>query len=156
MSGMNCPNCSVFMTALTLDGHSGAVVSVDICESCQALWFDAYESLQLSPRATLTLFSRIGELSKGAKSAVGPVLHCPRCHSHLLTTHDRQRDTAFEYWRCDREHGRFITFFNFLREKNFIKPLSASELEELRRNVQVVNCSNCGGVIDVLHESTCR
>jgi Zn finger protein HypA/HybF involved in hydrogenase expression len=143
------------MTAFTLDGHSGASITVDLCEVCQAFWFDSYESLQLSPGSTLTLFTRIGELSKGTKPTISPVLHCPRCQSHLLPTHDRQRDTPFEYWRCDHGHGRFITSFNFLREKNFIKPLSASELEELRRSVQTVNCSNCGGPVDVTHSSTC-
>jgi DNA-directed RNA polymerase subunit RPC12/RpoP len=143
------------MTALTLEGHSGATVTVDLCEACQAFWFDAYESLQLSPGSTLKLFTRIGELSKATKPAISPVLRCPRCQSHLLPTHDRQRDTPFDYWRCDHGHGRFITSFNFLREKNFIKPLSAPELEELRRNVQTVTCSNCGGPVDVTQGSTC-
>ena len=143
------------MTAMTLEGHSGASITIDLCETCQAFWFDTHESLQLSPGSTLKLFTRIGELSKGAKHTISPVLRCPRCQSQLLTTHDRQRDTPFEYWRCDHDHGRFITSFNFLREKNFIKPLSDTELEELRRNVQTVNCSNCGGPVDVTHGSTC-
>ena len=143
------------MTALTLENHTGGGLAIDLCEVCQAFWFDAYESLQLAPASTLKLFSRIGELSKGAKPTINPVLRCPRCQSHLLPTHDRQRDTPFQYWRCDHGHGRFITSFNFLREKNFIKPLSASELEELRRNVQTVNCSNCGAPIDVARASAC-
>jgi hypothetical protein len=143
------------MAALTLEGHSGATVTIDLCEACQAFWFDAYESLQLAPRATLTLFSRIGELAQRGKQAIGPVLHCPRCRGHLVKTHDQQRATAFEYWRCPNAHGRFITAFNFLREKNFIKPLSAAELEELRQNVQTVNCSNCGSPVDVARGSAC-
>ena len=143
------------MTALTLDGHSGTSVSVDLCAVCHAFWFDSHESLQLSPGSTLKLFTRIGELSGGTKPTIGAVLHCPRCQSRLLTTHDRQRDTPFEYWRCDSGHGRFITFFNFLREKNFIKPLSANELAELRQNVQIVNCSNCGGPIDLTRGTAC-
>ena len=143
------------MSAMTLDGHSGATVAIDLCEVCQAFWFDAYESLQLSPGATLKLFTRIGELSRGTKPTISPVLRCPRCQSHLLPTHDLQRATPFEYSRCDHGHGRFITSFNFLREKNFIKPLSASELEELRSNVQTVSCSNCGGPVDVTRGSTC-
>ena len=143
------------MAALTLDGHTGAAITVDLCEACQAFWFDTHESLQLSPASTLKLFTRIGELSNGAKATISPVLHCPRCRARLLATHDRQRDTSFEYWRCGNGHGRFITSFNFLREKNFIKPLSASELEELRRNVQTVNCSNCGAPVDVMRGSAC-
>src|SRR5206468_11747481 len=108
-----------------------------------------------SPGSMLKLFTKIGELSKATKPTISTVLHCPRCSAHLLPTHDRQRETPFEYWRCDNGHGRFITCFNFLREKSFIKPLSAAELDELRRNVQTVNCSNCGGAIDVGKASTC-
>jgi hypothetical protein len=67
----------------------------------------------------------------------------------LLLTNDRQRNTPFRYWRCDREHGRLITFFDFLREKDFIHPLSGAELAALRQNVQMVNCSNCGAPIDL-------
>jgi hypothetical protein len=152
---VNCPSCGAGMTALTLEGHTGAAITVDLCDACQAFWFDTYESLQLSPGSTLKLFTRIGELSSASKSVINPALHCPRCQSHLLPTHDRQRDTPFEYWRCDERHGRFITAFNFLREKSFIKTLSAAELEQLRRNVQSVNCSNCGGPVDVNRGSAC-
>jgi hypothetical protein len=73
----------------------------------------------------------------------------------LLLTNDRQRNTPFRYWRCDREHGRLITFFDFLREKDFIRPLSAPQLAELRQNVQTVNCSNCGAPIDLSGASAC-
>jgi hypothetical protein len=143
------------MTALTLEAHSGASVTIDLCEACQAFWFDAYESLKLAPGSTLKLFTKLGELSKNPKQKIGPLMRCPRCQLRLAATHDWQRGTPFEYWRCEQRHGRFITAFNFLREKNFIKPLSAKELAELRQSVQTVNCSNCGGPIDLVHQSSC-
>jgi hypothetical protein len=83
------------------------------------------------------------------------VLKCPRCRSRLQVTHDRQRNTPFRYWRCDRDHGHLITFFEFLREKNFIRPLTAPQIAELRQNVKTVNCSNCGGPIDLAAHSSC-
>src|SRR5262249_10109259 len=64
--------------------------------------------------------------------------------------------TAFRYWRCPHEHGRLITYFDFLREKDFIRPLSPQQLAELRQNVQMVNCSNCGAPIDLGHASACE
>src|SRR5262249_35012289 len=82
-------------------------------------------------------------------------LRCPRCTLRLIPTHDRQRATPFEYWRCDREDGRLITFFNFLREKDFIRPLSPSQLEELRQNIDIVKCSNCGAPVDLVRTSAC-
>jgi Zn-finger nucleic acid-binding protein len=58
---MTCPNCQAEMTERTLEGHLGTRVSIDVCEPCQAFWFDGRESLQLSPAATLQLFHIIGE-----------------------------------------------------------------------------------------------
>jgi len=83
------------------------------------------------------------------------VLRCPRCQSRLLPTSDRQRNTPFRYWRCSQDHGRLITWFDFLREKHFIKALSARQLAELRQHVQMINCSNCGGPIELAHHSAC-
>ena len=143
------------MTAMTLDGHLGSTVAIDVCPGCQAFWFDQHESLQLSPASTLTLFKLVGERSSSAKSRLATVLRCPRCASRLLPTHDLQRNAPFQYWRCDKEHGRFITFLDFLREKNFIRPLSAQQIAALRQNVQIVNCSNCGAPIDLTAASVC-
>jgi DNA-directed RNA polymerase subunit RPC12/RpoP len=143
------------MTALTLGGHGGTSIVIDTCTTCQAFWFDKRESLQLAPASTLKLFSLIGE-QKGTRGGPLPsLMRCPRCSSRLLATSDLQRSTAFRYWRCDAGHGRFITFFDFLREKDFIRPLSPAQLEELRTNVQFVNCSNCGASIDLANASVC-
>ncbi len=128
----------------SLEGHLGRTVAVDICDSCQALWFDKYESLQLSASSVLQLFRVIGQASglpaEGAArrwaSSDSGLAKCPRCDRRLRVMHDMQRSARFEYRGCPDNHGRLITFFNFLREKNFIKPLSAAQIEELRSNVQ--------------------
>jgi DNA-directed RNA polymerase subunit RPC12/RpoP len=142
------------MDTLTLDGHSGIKLNVDICSPCHAFWFDARESLQLAPAGTLHLFGLIGETT-GSRSPLAAILRCPRCTGRLLMTRDLQRNTAFRYWRCARGHGRFITFFDFLREKDFIRPLTAKQIDELRQNVQFVNCSNCGAPVDLAKGSAC-
>jgi hypothetical protein len=142
------------MTAMTLDGHLNVPVQIDVCTGCQAFWFDKYESLKLSAGSTLKLMKFIGENAPSGK-ALAQALRCPRCTVHLLVTHDLQRNTRFSYWRCDNEHGRFIRFFEFLREKNFIRQLSPREIEELRENIQTVNCSNCGAPIDLAAVSAC-
>ena len=46
-------------------------------------------------------------------------------------------------------------FLDFLREKNFIRQLSPQQIHELRQNIQIVNCSNCGAAIDLAAGSTC-
>ena len=143
------------MTALTLDGHLGATVDLDVCPACQVIWFDHLESLRLSPRGTLRLFQVIGERSQVSPSPLKQPMKCPRCDLRLLLTQDRQRNTPFRYWRCGREHGRLTTFFDFLREKDFIRPISPQQLAELRTHIQTIHCSNCGAPVDLAGASAC-
>ena len=143
------------MEATTLDAHLAAPVEVDICAECQAFWFDKYESLKLSPGSTLKLMKLIGEHTAPSKELSAADLKCPRCLGTLRTTNDMQRSTRFSYWRCGNEHGRFIRFFEFLKEKNFIRPLSPQQLTELRQNMQTVNYCNCGAPIDLVKSSSC-
>lgn len=143
------------MTSLVLEGHYGRPVPIDYCEACQAFWFDGHESLQLSPASVLRLFRMVGDAGGRARAPLSNLAACPRCHQPLVATHDQQRQSKFEYRRCPEEHGRLITFFNFLREKDFIRPMSAAQLEELRKNLQSVNCSNCGAPIDLATATVC-
>jgi Zn-finger nucleic acid-binding protein len=151
---MNCPNCAQDMTDMTLERRMGGEVAIDVCKGCQAFWFDKYESIQLSPGSTLQLMKFIGEQTQVGKAADPQALRCPRCADHLTFTHDFQGSTRFTYWRCE-EHGRFISFLDFLREKNFVRVLSREEVMKLREDVQIVNCSNCGAPIDLAKVSSC-
>ena len=152
---MNCPNCSAAMNPLTLDGHQGRPVAIDLCTACQAFWFDKYESLQLAPASTLKLMKLVGESESRGSRLFSDAMQCPRCSQKLRPTQDMQRNTRFMYFRCAGDHGRFIRFFEFLREKNFIRPLSPQQIEELRQNVQILNCSSCGAPIDLATGSVC-
>lgn len=143
------------MTAHTLDGHLGRTIEIDACPACQAFWFDHRESLQLTPRATLQMFRLIGEQAGERRHALAAVTKCPICASQLVLTNDKQRNVPFQYRRCPHGHGRLTTYFDFLREKHVIRPLSAGQIDELRRNVQAVNCSNCGASVDLAHASSC-
>jgi Zn-finger nucleic acid-binding protein len=141
------------MAPLTLEGRLGTKVDIDLCGDCRGFWFDQYESLRLSPSATLKLFTLMAQ--PGTGRPLPPTMRCPRCSARLAVTHDMQNTTRFQYWQCPQHHGHFITFLDFLREKGFIRPLTAQQIAELRQNVQTVNCSNCGGPIDLAKESVC-
>jgi hypothetical protein len=153
---MTCPGCSASMTTLTLEKRLGTTVDVDYCGGCRVIWFDRYEDLQLSPASTLKLFGIISDRSTSAGAPIPGATRCPRCAAKLVQTHDSQRNTPFRYWRCTNEHGRLMTFVDFLRAKDFIRPLSPQQLSELRANVQTINCSQCGGTIDLARDSVCR
>jgi len=153
---MLCPSCHAEMTNIELDARLGATLAIDLCAGCKAIWFDRFEDLQISPAATLKVFGIISERSTAASSPLTGALRCPRCQSRLLHTHDIQRNTPFRYWRCDAGHGRLMTFMDFLRQKDFVRPLSPQQLQQLRENVQTINCSNCGAAIDLAKDSLCK
>lgn len=143
------------MTTHTVEGQLGRPVTIDLCDPCQSIWFDPRESLQLTPGATLNLFRIIGEHVAKPHALESDTAKCPRCKARLRRTQDMQRSTRFEYYRCPHDHGRLTTFFDFLKEKDFIRPLTPLQIAELRRNIQIVNCSNCGGPIDLAKGSDC-
>lgn len=152
---MTCPRCAQPMQTHTLDGHLGREVEIDLCVPCQSVWFDAHENLQLTPAATLSMFRLIGERVGRPAPEDRDIAKCPRCRAHLRRTQDMQRATRFEYFRCPNDHGRLTTFFDFLKEKDFVRPLTARQIAELRKNVQTINCSNCGAPVDLAKGSDC-
>jgi Zn-finger nucleic acid-binding protein len=139
----------------TFDARHGRTVTIDICHVCQSLWFDAMESVSLTPGATLTLFRVIGEKVARPRRSNADVAKCPRCRGRLRRAHDMQRTTRFQYLRCPNDHGWLITFFDFLREKDFIRPLTEKQVAELRDNVGTVNCANCGAPVDLRQGRAC-
>ena len=152
---MQCPGCSHEMVAQTLEGHYGRPVQLDWCAGCGAFWFDTNESIALTPGSVLRLFTLIHEKPAEPRLPLSDAVACPRCHVRLARTVDVQRGTRFHYFRCPRDHGRFITCDEFLREKNFVRPLAPSEMAELRRHVQMIQCSSCGAPVDLAAGSAC-
>jgi len=152
---MKCPGCATEMTRLTLEGQLGTTIEIDVCSRCRAIWFDRFEDFRLTPGATLKVFAVISEPAGRPIAPFPTAPHCPRCSARLLLTHDIQRNTRFQYLRCDGGHGRLMTFVDFLREKDFVRPLTAPQLEELRQNIQTINCSNCGASINLVKDSVC-
>ncbi len=143
------------MMAHALEGKYGQPLALDACFGCRVLWFDGYESLLLAPGAILELFTLIHE-RRGQHQ--GPALArpaCPRCRVPLDATRDRQRHVQFRYWRCAAEHGRLTTFVDFLREKDFVRPLAPAELADLRARIKTVRCDGCGASVDLERGSQC-
>jgi len=154
-SSIACPGCEQPMRALVLERRAIGTVTVDLCGGCQALWFDAFESIQRTPGATLELFRAIHAAGVGERRALPARMRCPRCGESLQLTHDLQRSTHFSYHRCPYGHGRFTPFFQFLREKNFVRPLAPDELARLKQAVRIVRCSGCGAPIDLATMTAC-
>ena len=130
-------------------------VELDLCHSCQAIWFDQYESAQLTPGAVIELFREIHEHHDKPMRPLGDLKRCPVCRSSLQLTHDVQRTNRIVYYRCASGHGRFTSFSQFLREKNFVRSLTGPEVERLRAQVRQVRCSSCGAPVDLARDPQC-
>jgi hypothetical protein len=143
------------MTSLDLDRKPDGKETIDLCGECQALWFDAFESTQLTPGGTLELFRVIHQTTPGTRHALPTKLPCPRCETLLDFTQDLLRTTRFAYYRCRYGHGRFTPFFQFLREKNFVRALDSAELARLKETVRTIRCASCGAPVDIERSTAC-
>ena len=79
----------------------------------------------------------------------------PRCADALALSFDLSKAGRFSYFRCVRGDGRYTPFFQFLREKQFVRSLTAVEIARVRAEVRQISCSACGGPIDLEHEVEC-
>jgi hypothetical protein len=143
------------MEAPSFERMYGRRLTIDVCHHCQCLWFDDQEFLQMTPGATLQLVASVAEDRSVTRQPWAAAPRCPRCSRALAETHDLQRNTRFSYYRCPDGHGRFITYYQFLRAKNFVRPLSDEEVRELRARIQQINCANCGAPVDVERNAVC-
>jgi len=155
MVALACPGCSRAMTSVALRREPLAPLPVDTCDVCQALWLDATESQQMTPGAVLSMFRVIAAAKPTERHAYPALLPCPRCTTPLALTQDVQHTTRFTYYRCRYDHGRFTPYVQFLREKNFIRPIGNDEIERLRAVVTTVRCVSCGGPVPLERNAVC-
>lgn len=131
-------------------------VELDICFSCQAIWFDEMESVQITPGGIIDLFKLIHEHNDDLRQPLREPLVCPRCNEKLLHGLDvAKHGGKFNYHRCLQKHGRFTTFAQLMIEKGFVRQLSPAEIDELASRVGTVRCTGCGAPIDIRQEHAC-
>ncbi|MFN3630306.1 MAG: zf-TFIIB domain-containing protein, partial [Casimicrobiaceae bacterium] len=156
--GKTCPNCATAMHLHRLPGHYGREIEIDVCHDCNAIWFDPWESSQLSADGTVGLFQLIHQRGGTASSSARTLDHglrCVTCQTPMRRVNDMVRSTRFVYQSCPHGHGRFTTFYNFLAEKQFVRELTRAERQSLRATVRQIQCSSCGAPIDLAHEDAC-
>jgi hypothetical protein len=144
------------MQTLDFERQPLGVVPLDFCFTCQVVWFDSFESQQLTPGGVLEVFKTLSAHPPSAHRPLPAVLGCPRCGTRLALTHDVQHTTRFTYFRCEQGHGHLSPFFQFLLEKSFVRPITGAELSALKAKVRTIQCSNCGAALDLEHDAACR
>jgi hypothetical protein len=143
------------MDKLTLQRSTLGELNLDICWECHAIWFDQFESTSLSPQSVIDLFRRIHEHRDKPARPLADSMRCPVCPKRLVLTQDLQKTNRISYHRCPEGHGRLTTFFQFLREKQFVRTLSPIEIERLKATVKQVRCSGCGAPVDLGKDPAC-
>ena len=151
-----CPSCRQTMVKQRFERNLHGEVVLDLCYACQGIWFDDFESVQITPGGIIGLFKLLNEHRDDLRQPLRDPLHCPRCREKLLHGIDHAKHGGqFNYHRCLQKHGRFTTFAQFMIEKGFVRQLSSAEIEELAVKVGTIRCNGCGAPVDIRKEHAC-
>ena len=153
-----CPSCKSAMDQQVLPGVNavnGGIVELDICFSCQGIWFDPQENLKLSPAAVAELFKCLYEHRDDIRQPLAEKLQCPHCNNGLAQGFDVVRSGRYITYRCGIGHGRFSAFSSFMIEKGFVRQLTGAEVNDLAQRIQVIHCSGCGAPVDLRKDHAC-
>ncbi|WP_306603321.1 zf-TFIIB domain-containing protein [Azonexus sp.] len=152
-----CPSCRQAAEKHSFERKLGGKVVLDLCFPCQGIWFDENESVQITPGGIIELFRLIHEHRDNQRLPLSSQLHCPRCNERLLHGLDIVKPGGkFNYHRCLQQHGRFITFGQFMIEKGFVRQLTRVEVNTLATQVGSVHCTGCGAPVDIRTDHACR
>ena len=156
MKPIPCPSCRQTMVKQRFERlHHGEVV-LDLCFSCQGIWFDEFESVQITPGGIVELFKLLHEHRDDQRIPLREPLQCPRCNERLLHGLDvAKHGGQFNYHRCLQKHGRFTTFAQFMIEKGFVRQLHPAEINELSAKVGIIRCMGCGAPVDIRKDHAC-
>ena len=140
----------------SLPAHYGKAVTVDSCHDCHALWFDTAESVQLSPDGVVELFRLVHDAPGISSPKWSEGLGCVRCRSGLKNVQDVVQGSRFNYQSCGKGHGRLISFYQFLTEKQFVRELTAAERNKLAAEVKQIRCAGCAAPVNLAKQSACE
>ena len=151
-----CPSCQQAMTKHRFERQHHGEVVLDLCFACQGIWFDDFESVQITPGGVIELFKLIHGHRDDQRMSLRDPLHCPRCKDKLLKGLDvAKHGGQFNYHRCLQKHGRFTTFAQFMIEKGFVRQLNDLEITALSAKVGVIRCNGCGAPVDIRKDHAC-
>lgn len=145
-AGPPCGNCGEPLQILTLQGHYGARVELDLCAGCHLVWFDGVETARLSGPGTLALVGAMAAAQSVPHRTLRPGLACLRCAGPLQTVHNRSRWGRSQQLQCRHRHGAWQSFAQFLSEKGYARPMSSADRARLLQRDGHLLCVNCGGV----------
>lgn len=142
-----CGNCRRTLQRLALPGHYGSSVELDLCADCDLVWFDLTETAQLAGPGLLELIGRMAESHARPHELLRPDARCPRCDGKLRVAHNQSRWGRSSQLQCERRHGAYQSFAQFLEEKGLVRPMSRLDRARLLRDKGRIECVNCGAAV---------
>lgn len=143
------------MEAHQFASNLGDSLELDICYTCQGLWFDRHENLKLTPASVVGLFRMLHEHRTDQHQPLSSSMVCPRCSTSLAQGFDVVRSGRYMIYRCAHQHGRFSTFSSFMVEKGFVRHMTRPEINDLAKRVGAIYCTGCGAPVDIRKDHAC-
>ncbi len=145
---IDCPQCRAPMRHLAMPGRqTPATVDIDHCGPCGLVWFDARESVQLSPAAWIELLRDLHRLRRG-EVPHQPDRRCPICAKALKEVRNLTRYGRFPALECGNCGGHLHSQAGMLAERGLVRPLLPGERYALQAEKRELLCLNCGGPAD--------
>ena len=144
---LSCGNCRATMGRVALAGHYGAGVELDLCVSCNLVWFDGTETARLSGAGMLALIGRMAEAYDLPFQPLHPRTRCARCSGPVKIVHNQSRWGRSVQLQCLRRDGAYQSFAEFLEEKGLLRPMSRVDRARLLLDRGRIDCVNCGAAI---------
>lgn len=130
-----------------------AVASSRLMAGCAPGWFDAFESVQLTPGGTLALFREV----TGAGATPASTTHAVSALHARAARHARSAACNSIPLLAVSPWPRALHAFRSVpAREDFIRPLSAAEIERLRSHIRTIRCSGCGAPVDLARDMVCR
>lgn len=142
-----CPNCGTALQVLSLAGHYGRAVEIDLCGPCHLVWFDSIEQARLGGPGLLDLVGAMATAQTLAHRTLGPGLSCLQCRGPVQAVHNRTRWGRSLQLECRHRHGAWQTFAQFLGERGLLRPMSSADRARALARDGALHCVNCGGQI---------
>jgi Zn-finger nucleic acid-binding protein len=145
VGGLQCGNCRQPMNRLSLAGHYGRPVDIDLCEPCHLLWFDSLEASRLQGPSMIRVVAAMAAAHRQPHHLLRPDVRCPRCAGALKRVVNRSRFGTAEQLECLRGHGTWSSFAQWLAERGLLRPLGSSDrvlLQDVPGGGR--GCVNCG------------
>ncbi|MBV8503342.1 MAG: hypothetical protein JO006_16685 [Paucibacter sp.] len=145
---LSCPQCSVVMEALPLEGHYGQPVHTDLCARCNLIWLDELEAVNLSGLGWVTLLRRMRLAQQEPTGPQAAGLDCPRCGMQLKPIHNLTSMGRFGELECPRCRGGLAGFAQLLARRGLVRAMTRRDLDTLKEEKREPACLNCGAGLE--------